>query len=251
MIDLHSHLLPGIDDGAQIIEEALALARIAVDNGITRSVVTPHIHPGRYDNDIESIRTAFDLLRDGLAREQIPLEIAMAAEVRISAEILPMIATGKIPFLGQDGGSKVMLLEFPHSHILPGTENMIRFLLRKNIRPMIAHPERNKDVIRELGKIAPFVEMGCLLQITAGSVAGDFGPQAEHRALEMLERGWVDVLASDAHNIQYRPPNLEPGRAAAARVVGEAESWRLVQERPGALSDHLFSYLIKDRPGPE
>jgi protein-tyrosine phosphatase len=97
---------------------------------------------------------------------------------------------------------------------------------------MIAHPERNKDILRSLDKINPFIELGCLLQVTAGAVAGGFGEQARQRAAELLGRGWVTVLASDAHNLDARPPELEPGRAAAALIVGDDESWRLVRERP-------------------
>ena len=241
MIDLHSHLLPGLDDGARTLDEALGLARIAVADGISRSVLTPHIHPGRYDNDLRSIREAFDQLEGALERHRIPLEIGMAAEVRISMEMLTLIDQGRIPFLGVEGDFSILLLEFPHSHILPGTEKMVSVLLERGIRPMIAHPERNKDVIRRLDKIEPFVRAGCMLQVTAGSVAGDFGPLARQRAIEMLERGWVEVLASHAHNAEFRPPRLEPGRAAAARVVGEAASWRLVRERPAELSRSLFA----------
>jgi protein-tyrosine phosphatase len=108
-------------------------------------------------------------------------------------------------------------------------------LLDRNIRPMIAHPERNKDVMRSLDKILPFLEAGCMLQVTAGSVAGAFGTVAQRRAFEMLERGWVTVLASDAHNCKYRPPELEPGRAAAARVIGEAAADDLVRYRPASI----------------
>ena len=118
---------------------------------------------------------------------------------------------------------------------------MIEWLLLHNVRPMIAHPERNKDVIRKFDKILPFVEMGCLLQVTAGSVAGRFGPAVLQRANQLLERGFVQVLASDAHNLQVRRPELEPGRAAAERIVGAAASWALVRDIPLAISAKRFS----------
>ncbi len=241
MIDLHNHILPGIDDGARSEQEALELARQAVANGITQAVLTPHIQPGVYDNDIHTISNAFHLFREALTREQIPLEIGMAAEVRISIDIIQMIAEDRIPFLGVLNGYKIMLLEFPHSHILPGTEKLVDILLGKNIRPLIAHPERNQDIIRNLDKIRPFVDAGCLLQVTASSIAGHFSEIIRIRSEQMLEQGWIHILATDAHNTTHRPPELASGRMAAARLVGEEASWQLVRERPAAIAADLFN----------
>jgi protein-tyrosine phosphatase len=235
MFDLHCHLLPGIDDGAATMAQALDLARIAVANGITHSVMTPHIHPGRYENDIQSISTVFDQFVEELDHAEIPLSIGMAAEVRISMEMVTMIADHRIPFIGELDGYSIVLLEFPHSHILPGALNLVDFLIKENIRPLIAHPERNKDIIRNLSLVQPFIDLGCLLQVTAGSLAGSFGPLAQQRGLQMLERDWVHILASDAHNLHNRPPELTPGRRAAAQIVGDEASWLLVKQRPAEI----------------
>ena len=115
------------------------------------------------------------------------------------------------------------------------SDKLVSWLLKQGIRSMIAHPERNKDILRSIDKLLPFVRMGCLLQITAGAVAGSFGEPARARAADLLARGWVTVLASDAHNMEARPPELEPGRAAAAKIVGEEESWNLVRHRPAEI----------------
>ncbi len=235
MLDLHCHLLPGIDDGAGTMAESLELARLAVANGITHSVMTPHIHPGRYENDIQSISIVFDQFVEELEIEKIPLLIGMAAEVRISMEMVTMIADHRIPFIGELDGYAVVLLEFPHSHLLPGAQNLVDFLIKENIRPLIAHPERNKDILRNLDLIEPYIDLGCLLQVTAGSLAGKFGPLAQQRGIQMLERDWVHILASDAHNVLHRPPELEPGRKVAAQVIGDDASWLLVKQRPGEL----------------
>ncbi len=239
MIDLHCHLLPGIDDGPATMEESLALAKLAVANGITGAVVTPHIHIGRYDNTLDSIGVAYQQFKAELERQSIPLQLGMAAEVRIGFEMVQLVSNGQLPFLGVLSNNKVLLLEFPHSHIPPGSDKLMGWLLDRGICPMIAHPERNKTIIRELEKIVPFVEMGCHLQVTAGSVAGDFGQFAQECAFQMLKNRWVTILASDAHNIKSRPPALEPGRAAAAKIVGEDESWRLVQDTPSQISSFL------------
>jgi protein-tyrosine phosphatase len=235
MIDLHCHLLPRVDDGPDTLEEALLLARLAVANGITHSVVTPHIHPGRYENQLSTLQPALAAFREALAEQQINLQLTLGSEVRLSVEAIAMIEQGEVPMLGEENGFRIMLLEFPHSHVLPGSDKLVRHLLDRKIRPMIAHPERNKDVMRSLDKVLPFVEAGCLLQVTAGSMVGNFGAQAQQRAVEMVERGWVTVLASDAHNAKYRPPELEPGRAAAARLIGEAAANDLVAGRPASI----------------
>lgn len=235
MIDLHCHLLPGIDDGPETLETALSLARHAVAAGISVSVLTPHIHAGRYENRAEGIRREAESFQAELNRNDIALTVRAAAEVRLDHEVVDWIAADQIPFLGFWRGEKVMLLELPHSHVPVGADRLVEWLLKLGIRPMIAHPERNKDIMRSVDKLFPFVRLGCLLQVTAGAVAGAFGENARQRAVDLLGRGWVTILASDAHNLDARPPELEPGRAAAAAIVGEAESWNLVRHRPAEI----------------
>jgi len=173
-----------------------------------------------------------DAHRAALAEAGIPLEIGYAAEVRLDYEIVPLIEAGRVPFLGTLDGQQVMLLEFPHSHVPVGADKFVTWLLAHHIRPMIAHPERNKDVMRDPARIEPFVRAGCLLQLTADAVAGAFGEVCEARAREFLERGWVTILASDAHDTTDRPPRMAPGRDAAAKVVGAEAAQRLVQDMP-------------------
>ena len=244
VIDLHCHLLPGIDDGPQRLADALDMARAAHAAGIRAAVVTPHLHVGRYDNTLASIAAAAAAFVDELERAAIPLRIGYAAEVRICAELTQLVESGGIPYLGKHEGRNVMLLEFPHSHIPPGSDRMVIWLLDHGVRPMIAHPERNKDVMRRPDKLAPFREMGCLIQLTAGSLAGRFGATALLRARELLEQGCVDVLASDAHNLHARRPALEEGRLAAEQIVGAAMSWKLVQDNPLAIARARFSEAI-------
>jgi protein-tyrosine phosphatase len=238
MIDLHCHLLPGVDDGPETLQEALQLAQLACANGITHAVVTPHMHWGRYDNDRQSIATAVQGFKEDLAQAGIALQLDYAAEVRIGPEIMMMVEQENLPFLGTFAGYQLLLLEFPHDHIPIGSDKLVTWLLSHHIRPLIAHPERNKDVMRNVNKIIPFVEQGCLLQVTAASVAGGFGPQAKQVSQQLLEHGWVSVLASDAHNVQHRPPDLEPGRAAAEKIIGYEASWALVRDTPRAFVGH-------------
>ena len=236
MIDLHCHFLPGIDDGARDLAEALAMARHAVASGITHSVLTPHQHYGRYENDALSIAIAFKLFQQSLADEAIPLQIGYAAEVRIVPEIVSWVEQGLIPFLGRKGDKDLLLLELPHSHIPAGTQNMVSWLVAHNIVPVIAHPERNKEVMGDAKKIIPLYNLGCLFQLTAGAVAGQFGEPSRQTAEQLLKGGYVTLLATDAHNLKHRPPELEPGRRAAERIVGESASWDLVKANPEAIA---------------
>lgn len=245
MIDIHCHLLPGIDDGAGDMAQALALARLAVADGITHMVLTPHIQPGTYNNHRSSIAQVFDQFRAAIAEQGIALQLAMAAEVRICPEILPMIADGRIPFFIAPDGKQTMLLEFPHSHIPPGSDKMIYWLRGKGIRCLIAHPERNKELMRNVDKLLPFINMGCKLQVTAASIAGQFGEQPRVAALQLLKRGWIDLLATDAHNSNHRPPLLTAGAGAVARAVGEEMARTMVIEGPWSIVGGMFDVPVQ------
>lgn len=240
MIDIHCHLLPGIDDGPQSPAEALILVNYAIKNGIEKAVVTPHIHPGRYENDLHSIKKSFTEFKELLSSLGAGLEIGMAAEVRICPEIIPMIMENKIPFLGHLNCYNIILLEFPHSHIPPGSDKLVKHLLNQGIKPMIAHPERNKEVMKDIRKIVPFIELGCMLQLTAGSLANKFGNACYEVAKELLIRNWVSVIASDAHNELHRPPDLKQGYLAAERLMGPDKAKELVYDMPLSIVNTQF-----------
>ncbi|SDR82556.1 tyrosine-protein phosphatase [Pseudomonas oryzae] len=241
MIDLHNHLLPGIDDGAPDLATALQLARIAVQDGITHLVCTPHIHPGRYDNDRRSIQAAHRIFNEGLAQAGIDLKVSWAAEVRFGMELMTALVEGALPMLGQWQDKKVLLLEFPHGEIPFGAERLTQWLLQRNVIPMIAHPERNKGIMRTPSKLKPFIAQGCLLQVTASSVAGHFGPTAQDVAHTLLEQDLVTILASDAHNTQHRPPHLREGMEHTARIVGDNRAERLVKDNPWQIARAHFT----------
>lgn len=240
MIDLHNHLLPGIDDGAPDLAAALDLARMAVADGITHLVCTPHMHPGRYDNTPETIEAARRVFVSGLQEAGIALSVAAAAEVRFGMELMLGIEKGTIPFLGEWQGSKVMLLEFPHGEIPFGAERLTAWLRARKVTPMIAHPERNKGIMRSPSRLKDFLNQGCLLQVTAASVAGGFGPAAQAIAHELLEQGKVTILASDAHNAQHRPPVVSLGLEEATRIVGEKSAEALVRHTPWEIAQVHF-----------
>ena len=235
MIDLHCHYLPGIDDGAQTLEESLDLARAAVAAGITAAVMTPHVHPGRYENTGSSVRKLCAAFQQVLQHKDIPLKIYAGGEVRISSDIMEMVEDDEIPFLGEVDGYRIILLEFPHSHLVFGADNLIRWLLARRIRPLIAHPERNKDVMRNIDKLRPFVDMGAMLQLTGASVIGQFGKPALQCARQIIDREWATVVATDAHNLKHRPPNLDLAYKALVELGGDDFARRLTTDMPSTI----------------
>ena len=243
MFDIHCHLLPGIDDGPPDLESALMLARQAVDDGVTHAVLTPHVHPGRWENTLPGIQRAVDLFREALIEQGIPLFVGVGGEVRVGPEIKRLFTDHQLPVLGSWYGEKVILLELPHGHIPVGTDVIVSWLRSEGVVPLIAHPERNKEVMRSFDKLQQFVEAECLFQVTAGSLQGQFGENARRTALRLLDSGLVTVLASDAHHVARRPVNLSIGREVVAKLHGEAQADQLVYGNPLAIVRRQFLEL--------
>ncbi|MFK5894211.1 MAG: capsular biosynthesis protein [Pseudomonadota bacterium] len=239
MIDIHSHILPGIDDGCPTLEDSLVLSRYAVENGISHSVLTPHIHSGRYENNIHTILDAFLILQEALEKNQIPLQIRFAAEVRIGFELIDMLQKDLIPFLGSIDNHKYLLLEMPHSHILPGSHNLIEWLTNNQITPVIAHPERNKELQKNYDKAQQLIDLGCLFQLTSASISGKFGLTCQQASNDFLLKNWVSFVATDAHNLKNRPPDLLQCKSFLIEMLGEKETdnllihnaWKIVKKQ--------------------
>lgn len=248
MIDIHCHLLPGIDDGSSSIEQSLQMARLAVVDGITHAILTPHINPGRWDNSAEGIAAATQLFRTALASENIPLQVGFAAEVRISDLIFQQLEKGQIPFLGEIEGYRVMLLEFPHSHVVPGTDKLVDWLIRNKIRPLIAHPERNRELMQTPEKLLPLIDQGCLAQVTGSSLTGRFGDASTVAAEYFIRKQVISFVASDAHNTSTRAPAMAAARQIIERMVGSDVATRLTVDAPRQLVAAQFQAQSHEQP---
>ncbi len=234
MIDLHSHILPGIDDGARSLDISLQMAQQAVDSGVRHMVCTPHIHKGYFDNTLNTIRHAFNEFQKAIADASIPLSLSYAAEVRVN-ELIPIwYKQQELPFLGEYNGKRILLLEMPHSHIPQGLEVLIKWLLKNNVQPLIAHPERNRELLAEQHKFSWLQRQGCMFQVTAGALTGRFGDKVEDFALSMMRNKAFHVVASDTHDLVRRPNDM-----LAAYEVVSTFSHDFAQEtfvtRPGAI----------------
>ena len=241
MIDIHTHILPGIDDGAKDLTESLALLKLAENDGITHMVATPHIHMGRFNNAIAQIKNDLQSLKLEAHKEGINVKLAAAAEVRLDIELMAMVMANKLPFIGKIADKNVLLLELPHSHMPQGYDKFIQWLAKQNIRVIIPHPERNRDIQSNLYYIQHLKQLGCDFQLTASSIEGEWGESAHTIALQMLKDGLVNYVASDAHSVKRRPPILSQARNTVAQLIGEEQATALFVTNPLQLTESLFN----------
>ncbi|WP_198560100.1 tyrosine-protein phosphatase [Colwellia sp. Bg11-28] len=210
LIDIHSHILPCVDDGARTNTEALEMLRMAVDGGVTTQILTPHIHMGRFENNKNDLEQRFIQFRDSVDKANIRVKLQLGAEVRIGPEVMMLVNNNLIPWMGEYQGKKTFLLEFPRLDIPFGSDNLVKWLLAKNCLPIIVHPERNSTFLNQRHKLQPFIDLGCPLQLTACSLTGKFGKEVQKMSEELLEANQVAAIASDCHNLKGRMPDLGP-----------------------------------------
>ena len=229
MIDLHCHLLPGIDDGAPDLATSLAMARIAVDDGITVTACTPHIYPGLYENTGPAIRQAVAALQIQIDAAGLALQVTSGADAHIDPNLVDGLRSGRVPSLHN---TRYFLLEPPHHVAPPRLEETVFNLLTAGYIPVVTHPERLSWIEDHYEIFIELVKKGAWMQVTAGSLTGRFGAAAQYWGERMLDEGWVHILATDSHGVARRPPLLAEGQRAAERWVGTAEALHLVETRP-------------------
>lgn len=234
MIDLHSHILPGIDDGAPELEVSLQMARLAVEEGITVVACTPHIFPGVYDNDAIGIRAAIGELQAALDAAAIPLRLVVGADVHLHPDFLTNLRTGMVPTLAD---SQYVLIELPTHVPPPQLEHYLFSVLTAGYVPILTHPERLRWIETHHALIGRLVRGGLWVQITAGSLTGGFGRRAQYWAERLLGDGLVHLLATDSHNMRRRPPRLRQAHEIASASLGREEADNLVLVRPQAILD--------------
>ncbi|EOV9526563.1 tyrosine-protein phosphatase [Bacillus cytotoxicus] len=202
MIDLHCHILPGIDDGAQTITDSLAMAKQAVSEGIHTIVATPHHQNGKYVNERVHVLQKVNQLNEELKQHDIPLNILPGQEVRLYGDLLEDYEAGKIVTLNET--NKYVLIEFPSNHVPRYTDQLLYELRVKGIIPIIVHPERNAELIERPERLYDLVNKGTLTQVTAGSLLGKFGKKIKKFSLQLVEHNLTHMIASDAHNTTSR-----------------------------------------------
>ena len=220
IVDLHCHILPGIDDGSKNLETSLKLAEAAVADGVTHILATPHHLDNDYVNHKDDVIKVCDDFQTELDNRDIPLTVFPGQEVHINGDLVERYND----LLGIDEQKRYMLLEFPHGDVPGYAEQLIFDLKRKGTIPVIVHPERNKKIQDNLDILYDFISNGALAQVTATSYVGGFGEHVAQISHDMVEHNLVQVVASDAHSLPGRKFVLSEALYQIAEDFGEEKA---------------------------
>jgi len=230
MIDLHTHILPGFDDGARNEEESLRMVRGALLEGISTLVATPHVLPGQLKGAPDRIRRRVEKLTRELERHRLCVDVLAGAEVFLDPQLLDEMET--VSQLTLNGTGRYLLVELPMQDVPPYVHEVLFRLALKGISPVLAHPERNLKILTHPEVLETFVRQDVLLQVNADSLTGRYGPRVEELSERLLAAGVVQLLASDGHRAGLRPVSLKVGLQRAMGLLGANEAKKLVEENP-------------------
>ncbi|NTQ65425.1 tyrosine protein phosphatase [Enterococcus faecium] len=240
MIDLHCHILPSIDDGAENLDASIAMAEKAIKQGITHILCTPHHNNGKYRNEKSKVISLVSSLQEELDKRQLPLTLLEGQEVRITGELLQDIYQDEILFT--DLADTYLLIEFPTLEVPLYTERLFFELLQLGKTPVIVHPERNAHFREDPNQLIPFLEMGCLAQLTAPSYVGKFGKSIQKTAKTMVEYNLVQMVASDAHGVSKRTFYLKECYEQIVKDFGKKKAIQMKQVAKDLINGDSISY---------
>lgn len=208
MIDIHSHILYGVDDGPSTQKDAILMLEKAIKEGITEIVSTSHAYHPQYSAEANLVKQKLIALQQEVVEQQLPLKLHLGHEVRLRDNLIELLKEEKIHTLA---GSKYLLLELPSQGIPKYTTDVIHALLSENILPIIAHPERNRAIAENPARLTKLISHGAIAQITAGSLAGHFGRGIQKLSLQLVDANLVHTYGSDVHNLKTRPYKFDAG----------------------------------------
>jgi len=218
MIDVHCHILPDIDDGAESLEDALEMGRKAVQDGVTAIVATPHHRDGEFENDDARVRDQVERMKLELSAHGIPLRLLPGQEVRYYDGLLDDLERKRGVMTLND--SKYLLLEFPPQEVPSGILEAMHEFRVLGIVPIIAHPERNKEIAADPSLMERLVQAGALGQVTSQSLIGGFGNRVQTTALRLCRQNLIHLVASDAHGMRRRPYRMKEAYGLVKDVLG-------------------------------
>jgi protein-tyrosine phosphatase len=247
-VDIHCHIVPDIDDGAVDWDESLAMAELAASDGTTTMIATPHQLGSFGHNSGDAIRSSVHELQQRLLASGVPLAVLPGADVRIEDQLVERLLSGDVLTLGDH--RRHVLLELPHELYLP-LEPLIERLSRHNITAVLSHPERNQGILRSPDVLAPLVDAGCLMQITAGSLCGSFGPECQQLAESMIVDGLVHFVATDSHGARSRRPLMSRAFERVSQLAGHDAAVELCCQNPThvAVGQSVQSGRLRSQPG--
>jgi protein-tyrosine phosphatase len=231
--DIHCHLLPAIDDGAKNWDDSLAMACLAADDGITTVIATPHQLGNFEDNRGDDIRQRVVELQQRLDAAKIPIKVLPGADARIESGMFDRLLSGDVLTLGDH--RRHVLLELPHELYLP-LEPIVQELERHGMVGVLSHPERNEGILRRPEVVASLVDSGCLMQITASSICGTFGPDCQQLSEWLLTEGLVHFVATDGHGPRSRRPLIRRAFERVAELTSETLAVELCSENPASVA---------------
>jgi protein-tyrosine phosphatase len=229
VIDLHSHILHGVDDGARTLETSLAMAKMAVADGISVMACTPHFMPGLYDSESHDIRQRVAQLNEELHHQGIDLALVVGADAHMRPDLIDALRNHRILTLHD---TRYFLFEPPHTTMPRQMDELLFNTQMAGYVPILTHPERFKWIEQNYEVFCTLAKSGVWMQITAGSLTGRFGSRAQYWAQRMLAEGLVSIIATDTHDTRARPPLLREAFDVAVTEVGPVEAENLVLNRP-------------------
>lgn len=260
LVDLHSHILPGVDDGSPDIEHSLALAQAAVEDGVTHMLLTPHHMDGNYINHKVDVVRKTQIFQQELIKNNIQLRVFPGQEVHINANLLEAIDNNDVLFA--DENNRYLMLELPHTHVPEYfIKNILPELKSRDITPVIVHPERNQEIQRTPKLLYEMVNKGCLTQLTASSYLDIFGKEVTEFTQKIIDANLGFVFSSDAHNLKGRKTRMTKAFEKLYRVsekkanqywengkeILNGEDVSLQQIRPIKKRNSFFNFLHKNK----
>jgi len=231
-IDIHIHILPGLDDGAANWDEALQMAHQLWAQGVRKVVVTPHDSGFQVDLTREKVLSLMQELEDKLRHEGLSLELYPGIEVMLDPDIFRRLQEERAFTLNS---SRYILVELPLFNYPIYTEEVLFKLQVQGYKPILAHPERNAVFQERPELLYPLVERGILVQLTSGSVIGEMGGRVQHVSKLFLRHRWAHIIASDAHSPSWRPPSIPRAVEEAAKIIGKEKALAMVTSIPEAI----------------
>lgn len=233
MIDIHCHILPGVDDGAADLSEAMAMVRLAAESGVTRIVATPHFHGEEEAMQmLPLILSRYNSLRKEIKKQELPVVVHPGVEILCTPQTPMLAQQGKLPTIGN---SRYILTEFFFDETLEYMELILDQLMRWGYQPVVAHPERYHAVQKRPQVMQRWFAKGYILQLNKGSILGGFGTRAETTATDLLKHGLAHVIASDAHHCDFRTPHMSAIAAWGREYLGQEYSDILLRKNPARI----------------
>jgi protein-tyrosine phosphatase len=232
-VDIHCHILPGIDDGARSWDEAHEMATIAATSGTRTVIATPHQGGAFAHNSAALIRSLVVEFQQQLDDLRVPLRVLPGADVRWQSDLPRALAAGEILTLADH--RRHLLLDLPHERYVP-FDHLLAVLRREGIDVILSHPERNQGLLKKRELVERLVDNGCLMQVTSGSLLGTFGPTCQDLAVWMLSQGFVHTIATDAHGRHSRRPLLKRVHERLVELVGRDEALALCCQNPARIA---------------